>query len=71
MKYYKIFCIRDILNLLLPVNSFSLMTIKTQRRGQISGTSANFILLSFSGDKGLIYPGSAQKGYQGRTELLP
>lgn len=40
---------------LLPVNSLSLMAVEAQRCGQVSGTSANLILLSLPGSKGFIH----------------
>lgn len=55
----------------LPVNSLSLMAVEAQRRGQVSGTSANLILLPLPGGECLIHSRRAQEGYQGWTELLP
>lgn len=40
---------------LLPVNSLSLMAVEAQRRGQVSGTSANLILLPLPGGEGFIH----------------
>jgi len=47
------------------------MAVKTQRRGQVSGTSANLILLPLPGGEGLIHSRCAEESYQGGTELLP
>lgn len=47
------------------------MTVKAQRRGQVSGTSANLIFLPFPGGESLIHSRCAEEGYQGGTELLP
>lgn len=47
------------------------MTVEAQRCGQVSGTSANFVLLSLARGKGLIHSWRPQKGYQSGTEFLP
>lgn len=59
------------LSMYVPVNSLCLVTVKTQRCGQVPGAPSNFIFFSFPRNEGLIHPRRAQEGYQSWTELLP
>lgn len=55
----------------LPVDSFRLVTIETQRSYKVAWTTTHFCILVLSRRKRFIYSRRAQESNQSRAKLLP
>lgn len=59
------------LKLIPPVNGLGLVAVEAQRRGQVSGSSPDLVLLPLPRGEGLVDPRRAQESYQRGAKLLP